>query len=146
MQRLMESTLQGLSWEICLPYLDDIAIWAAGDTPEAAFEQALERLDTVLERLEWAGLTCKPVKCTLFAPQVEYLGHICSREGVSLDPKKMDGIRKIPAESIDSLTKVRSFLGLCGYYRRHVKDYHLMSEPLVELTKQGVKFPEAGSC
>ena len=56
--------------------LDDIAIWAAGDTPEAAFEQALERLDTVLERLEWAGLTCKPVKCTLFAPQAVSYTHL----------------------------------------------------------------------
>ena len=106
MQRLMESTLQGLSWDICLPYLDDVAIWASGDTPEAAFEQSLERLDLVLERLEWAGLTCKPTKCTLFASKVEYLGHVCSREGVSLDPKKIQGIQDIDADSIDSLSNL----------------------------------------
>ena len=143
MQRLMESTLQGLSWDICLPYLDDVAIWASGDTPEAAFEQSLERLDLVLERLEWAGLTCKPTKCTLFASKVEYLGHVCSREGVSLDPKKIQGIQDIDADSIDSLSKVRSFLGICGYYRRHVESYHVKSAPLVALTKLGVVFPEA---
>ena len=143
MQRLMESTLQGLSWDICLPYLDDVAIWASGDTPEAAFEQSLERLDLVLERLEWAGLTCKPTKCTLFASKVEYLGHVCSREGVSLDPKKIQGIQDIDADSIDSLSKVRSFLGICGYYRRHVESYHVKSAPLVALTKSGVVFPEA---
>ena len=143
MQRLMESTLQGLSWDICLPYLDDIAIWASGDTPEAAFEQALHRLDLVLERLEWAGLTCKPSKCSLFAAQVEYLGHVCSREGVSLDPKKVKGIAAIDVDSIDSLAKVKSFLGLCGYYRRHVENFHVMSAPLVALTKNGVVFPEA---
>ena len=143
MQRLMESTLQGLSWDICLPYLDDIAIWASGDTPEDAFNQALHRLDLVLERLEWAGLTCKPSKCSLFAAQVEYLGHICSREGVSLDPEKIKGIAAIDVDSIDSLTKVRSFLGLCGYYRRHVENFHEKSAPLVALTKSGVVFPEA---
>ena len=143
MQRLMESTLQGLSWDICLPYLDDIAIWASGDTPEAAFDQALHRLDLVLERLEWAGLTCKPSKCSLFAAQVEYLGHVCSREGVSLDPKKIRGIAAIEVDSIDSLAKVKSFLGLCGYYRRHVENFHVKSAPLVALTKSGVVFPEA---
>ena len=125
MQRLMESTLQGLSWDICLPYIDDIAIWASGDTPEAAFDQALHRLDLVLERLEWAGLTCKPSKCSLFAERVEYLGHVCSQQGVSLDPKKISGISGIDVDSVDSLAKVRSFLGLCGYYRRHVEDFHI---------------------
>ena len=143
MQRLMESTLQGLSWDICLPYIDDIAIWASGDTPEAAFDQALHRLDLVLERLEWAGLTCKPSKCSLFAAQVEYLGHVCSQQGVSLDPKKITGISGIDVDSVDSLAKVRSFLGLCGYYRRHVEDFHIKSAPLVALTKSGVIFPEA---
>lgn len=143
MQRLMESTLQGLSWDICLPYIDDIAIWASGDTPEAAFDQALHRLDLVLERLEWAGLTCKPSKCSLFAERVEYLGHVCSQQGVSLDPKKISGISGIDVDYVDSLAKVRSFLGLCGYYRRHVEDFHIKSAPLVALTKVGVVFPEA---
>ena len=87
-QRLMESTLQGLAWEICLPYLDDIAVWSSGSTPEQAFQQGLDRLDLVLERLEWAGLTCKPPKCSLFARSVEYLGHVRSAEGVSLDRRK----------------------------------------------------------
>ena len=120
-----------------------IAIWASGDTPEAAFDQALHRLDLVLERLEWAGLTCKPSKCSLFAAQVEYLGHVCSQQGVSLDPKKITGISGIDVDSVDSLAKVRSFLGLCGYYRRHVEDFHIKSAPLVALTKSGVIFPEA---
>ena len=142
MQRLMESTLEGLSWDICLPYLDDIAIWASGPDKDTAFEQALSRLDLVLERLEWAGLTCKPTKCTLFAAQVEYLGHVCSQEGVSLDPAKIQGVKDIKAESITTLEKVRSFLGLCGYYRRHVENYHVKSAPLVELTKAGNTFPE----
>ena len=56
MQRMIEATLVGLNWDVCLPYLDDIIIWANGDTEEEAFEQSMERLELVLERLEWAGL------------------------------------------------------------------------------------------
>ena len=56
MQRMIEATLVGLNWELCLPYLDDVIIWANGDTEEEAFEQSMERLELVLERLEWAGL------------------------------------------------------------------------------------------
>ena len=83
MQRMIEATLVGLNWEMCLPYLDDITIWANADTEEEEFEQSMERLELVLERLEWAGLRAKPSKCHLFATSVDYLGHICSRDGVT---------------------------------------------------------------
>jgi hypothetical protein len=138
MQRLMEATLQGLAWEVCLPYLDDVAIWASGDDPDSAFEQALERLDMVLERFEWAGLTAKAKKCHLFGTRVEYLGHICSREGVSLDPSKINAVKDMDPTRLQTLEDVRSFLGLVGYYRDHIDDFHLISAPLVDLTKKGV--------
>jgi hypothetical protein len=73
MQRMIEATLVGLCWELCLPYLDDVIIWANGDTEEEAFEQSMERLELVLERLEWANLRAKPSKCHLFATSVDYL-------------------------------------------------------------------------
>ena len=58
-----------MAWEICLPYLDDVAVWASGDTEEAAFEQAMERLDMVLERFEWAGLTTAPTRSPIAIAQ-----------------------------------------------------------------------------
>ena len=141
MQRMIDATLHGLSWDICLPYLDDVIIWANGDTEEAAFEQSMQRLEKVLERLEWAGLRCKPKKCHLFATSVEYLGHICGRDGVSLDPKKISAINNIDPTSINSLEAVRSFLGMVGYYRNHIEDFQVISSPLVDLTKLGVDVP-----
>ena len=140
-QRMIEATLHGLAWEICLPYIDDVAIWANGDTDDTAFAQAMERLELVLERIEWAGLRCKPKKCHLFATSVEYLGHICSREGVSLDPKKISAVKDIDPTSINSLEQVRSFLGMVGYYRNHIENFHVISSPLVDLTKAGVDVP-----
>ena len=141
MQRMIEATLVGLNWELCLPYLDDVIIWANGDTEEEAFEQSMERLELVLERLEWAGLRAKPSKCHLFATSVDYLGHVCSRDGVSLDPKKISAVSSINPRSINNLETVRSFLGLAGYYRNHIENFHVLSSPLVDLTKAGVDVP-----
>ena len=138
MQTLIDASLQGLAWEICVPYLDDVAIYAAESTFDKTFDLALERLDLVLERLGWAGLTAKAKKCTICAPKVEYLGHVISQDGVSPDPKKIEGMSKIPTESICTLETVRSFLGLTGYYRSFIKDYHLISGPLTQLTKKNV--------
>ena len=141
MQRMIEATLVGLSWELCLPYLDDVIIWANGETEEAAFEQSMERLELVLERLEWAGLRAKTSKSHLFATSVDYLGHVCSRTGVSLDPKKISAVSTINPRSINNLETVRSFLGLAGYYRNHIANFHVLSSPLVDLTKAGVDVP-----
>jgi len=115
MQRLIEAALQGLSFEICCPYLDDVAIWASGATKQDCFDQAMERLDLVLERFEWAGLTAKASKCFLFSDTVEYLGHQIGPDGVSVHPDKQEAVSKISADDINSLETVRSFLGLTGY-------------------------------
>eukprot|EP00962_Isochrysis_galbana_P030910 scaffold10057_cov140-Isochrysis_galbana.AAC.2 len=69
---VMDAVLEGLAWDICMPYLDDIGIFSTGtgatleERKESSFQQMLHRLDLVLERLIWAGLTCKMTKCTFF--------------------------------------------------------------------------------
>ena len=92
----------------------------------------------MLERFEWAGLTCKPPKCDLFAQSVEYLGHICGTTGVRMDPKKIEAVKGIIPSTICTLEKVRAFLGLTGYYRKHIKGYSNIALPLTELTKKDV--------
>ena len=138
MQRLIESAMEGLSWDHIACYIDDIVAWQSGRTIDEAFDKSMERLDLVLERLRWAGLTAKATKCHLFSQTVEYLGHIIGQTGISPDPKKIIGVSRICARDINTLEKVRSFLGLTGYYRQFVKDYHLLSGPLCALTKKGV--------
>lgn len=144
MCRLMDAALQGLAWEVCMPYLDDVGVWSTGvgPTPEArelaSFEQMLTRLDLVLERLAWAGMTAKASKCVLFATSASYLGHVISRRGLEMETAKIDKIRAIDPTSVNTLERVRSFVGLCSYYRRFVKGFAAITAPLADLTKNGV--------
>ena len=144
MCRLMDAALQGLAWEVCMPYLDDCAVWSTGvgataDLRElASFEQMMTRLDLVLERLSWAGMTAKASKCVLFATSTSYLGHIISRKGLEMEPAKIQKILDIQPTSVNTLERVRSFVGLCSYYRRFVKGFASITAPLADLTKAGV--------
>ena len=130
-----------------MPYLDDVGAWSTGtgDTVEErranSFLQMMQRLDLVLERLEWSGLSCKASKCRLFAISAEYLGHVVSREGLRMDPKKITSVSEVDPTSICTLEKVRSFLGLCSYYRRFIRHFPEIASPLHDLTKKGVDVP-----
>ena len=81
-ERLMETVLAGLHWHICLIYLDDIIVTGK------SFENMIENLSTVFDRFKESGLKLKARKCTLFATEVEFLGHLVSPKGISTDPKK----------------------------------------------------------
>ena len=128
----MEAVLAGLQWEICLIYLDDII------TIGKTFGEAVENLQQVLERLRNAGLKLKPKKCDLFAKSVSFLGHIISDEGVATDPEKVKAVREWPVPV--NQTEVRSFLGLCGYYRRFIKGYADFAIPLHVMTENDRPF------
>ena len=131
-ERLMERVLAGLHWETLLVYLDDIIVW--GRTAE----EAISRLETVLQRLRAAGLKLKPKKCDLFKQSVTYLGHVVSAEGVHTDPKKIEAVKEWPPPT--TVTQVRSFVGLASYYRRFIKDFSRIARPLFRLMEKGVKF------
>jgi hypothetical protein len=127
-----------------MPYLDDVGIWSTGvgDTRQErlnnSFEQMLHRLDLVFGRLAGAGLTCKAEKCIIFATQTEYLGHVVSREGLKMDPAKIEKVSNIDPAGINTIERVRAFLGLCSYYRRFISGFSQIAAPLTDLTQKGV--------
>eukprot|EP00962_Isochrysis_galbana_P021533 scaffold6354_cov126-Isochrysis_galbana.AAC.10 len=107
MCRVMDAVLEGLAWDICMPYLDDIGIFSTGtgetlgERKESSFQQMLHCLDLVLERLIWAGLTCKMTKCTFFSVRAEYLGPKMDTDGpVPTSPPHppLGQIRATPAD------------------------------------------------
>jgi hypothetical protein len=78
-------------------------------------------LEIVVARIQNAGLKLKAKKCCLCSKEVQFLGHVISETGVATDPSKIEVINNWPTPT--SVTELRSFLGLCGYYRRYIKDF-----------------------
>nr|GFC93551.1 putative reverse transcriptase domain-containing protein [Tanacetum cinerariifolium] len=67
-----------------------------------------------------------------------FLGHIVSADGITMDPTKVEAITKWPRPT--SVTEVRSFLGLAGYYRRFVEGFSRLTLPLTKLMRKGETF------
>ncbi|KFM56688.1 Retrovirus-related Pol polyprotein from transposon 412, partial [Stegodyphus mimosarum] len=137
-ERLMETVLKGLSYEACLIYLDDIIIVGK------SFEEHLENLRKVLQKLKEANLKLSPAKCKLFRQEVTYLGHVISAEGVRTDPEKVSAVKDWRRP--ENVHQLRSFLGLCTYYRRFVKDFSSIARPLHKLTESKQKFVWTKEC
>ena len=126
-QRLMENCFGDMNMHSCLIYLDDIVVFSR------TFEEHIERLEKVFERLVEAGLKLSPAKCNLFQKELKYLGHIVSPEGIATDPKKVECVREWPVP--ENLKQLQSFLGFVGYYRRFIKDFSKISRPMYDLFK-----------
>ncbi|XP_078658200.1 tenascin-X-like [Branchiostoma floridae x Branchiostoma belcheri] len=125
-QRLMQHCLGDQNLETLLIYLDDIIVFSSN------FDDHLARLDLVFTRLRAHGLKLRPNKCHLFKRRVKYLGHIVSERGVATDPEKCAVLRDWPVPKTSK--QVKSFLGFCSYYRRFVKDFSKIAQPLHKLT------------
>jgi len=130
--RLVHSVLHDLLYTICLSYLDDIIVYA--ETPE----ELIERVDIIFTRLRAHGLKAKASICVLFKPPIDFLCHTVTAEVIEPQTEKLAAIRDWPTPHC--LRDVRAFFGLASYYRKFVKDFAAIAEPLSRLTRKGVPF------
>ena len=98
----------------------------------------------MLRTLKEQKLYAKFKKCEFWLEQISFLGHVVSKEGISVAPKKIKSI--IMWTPPNNVTEVRSFLGLAGYYRRFVEGFSKIAAPLSQLTQKGVKFEWNDKC
>lgn len=124
-QRLMERCMGDLHLAICLVYLDDLIIFSM------TYEEHLERLGKVFQRLRKCGLKLSPKKCQFFMNRVAYVGHIVTPDGIEADPRKTEKVRDWPTRA--GPDELRQFLGFAGYYRKFVKDFSKIARPLTDL-------------
>ncbi|GJU03462.1 putative reverse transcriptase domain-containing protein [Tanacetum coccineum] len=101
-------------------------------------EEHERHLRIVLEILRQKKLYAKFSKCEFWLQQVAFLGHIVSADGIIMDPSKVEAITKWPRPT--TVTEVRSFLGLAGYYRCFVEGFSRLALPLTQLMRKGEKF------
>ena len=134
-QRYMENCLEGLRDNTCIPYLDDIIVFSK------IFDEHVENVRTVLQRLRVHGIKLKAKKYKLFKREVNYLGRIVSADGYRVDQSNTQAVLS-PKDTTKSRTvgDVRKLLGLLGYYRKYIQDFSRIAQPLCELLKSpGVK-------
>jgi len=88
-QRLMDLLLCGLTYEICMVYLDDIVIFSSD------FDTHMSRLQQVFERIRQAGLKLKASKCCLLQRKVSFLGYVVFAQGLEVQEEKVSAIKKV---------------------------------------------------
>jgi len=91
-----------------------------------------------LDRLSEVGLKVKPSKCELFKTEIKFLGHPVSAHGINPLPEKLKTIKQWPIPHC--LKDVRAFLGLASYYRKFVRNFATIAEPLRRLTRKQARF------
>jgi hypothetical protein len=72
------------------------------------------------------------------------LGHIISKDGITVDPEKIEAIREWSVPK--NVTEVRSFMGLAGYYKRFIEGFSKIAHPITSLQRKGVKFQWIVDC
>ena len=132
---IFQEKISELFWglEYVRAYLDDVLLITKGD-----WQDHLDKLEQVLERLQQAGLKINAEKSFFGRPETEYLGYWVTREGVKPLSQKIEAVlhMKTPANTRD----VRKFVGLVNYYRdMFARRAHLLA-PLTKLTSTKTKF------
>lgn len=127
-QAVMNNVFGHLLGRSVLVYLDDILIFSK--TPE----EHLQHLREVLQILRDANLYAKLSKCTFGTHELEFLGHIISKDGLKVDPKKTAAVTSWPVPK--DVSHVRSFLGLANYFEKFIRNYAMMVTPLTDLTRK----------
>ena len=86
-QRLMEMVLRGLPWKTCLVYLDELLIYSR------SFREHLQHLEEILSRFQSSGLKLNPSKCCFARDQVQFLGHVVSKDVIQPDPRNVKSVQ-----------------------------------------------------
>ena len=94
------------------------------------------KLKEVFSHLRKWNIKIEPDKCEFLKPELNYLGHVITAEGIKPDPKKISSVVNFPTPK--NQTAVKSFLGLAGYYRKFIDKFSALAKPLTELLKKEI--------
>ncbi|GJU19599.1 putative nucleotidyltransferase, ribonuclease H [Tanacetum coccineum] len=121
---------------VCKPYLDRFVIVFIDDILiySKSKEEHEVHLRLVLELLKKEKLYAKFFKCELWLQEVHFFGHVVNQNGIHMDPSKIKAVKNWKAPTKPS--KIRSFFGLAGYYRRFIANFSKIAKPLTSLTQK----------
>jgi hypothetical protein len=132
----MNSILEPYLRKFVMVFIDDILFYSP------SLEEHLVHLKFVFETLRAHQFYLKEKKCSFAKSELQYVGHIISKDRVATDPSKTIGMVKWPRPTF--VTELRGFLGLTEYYRKFVRNYRVIAKPMTKLLQgtQGWKWTE----
>jgi hypothetical protein len=119
-------------------FLDDIMVYSKLE------EEHEKHMRMVLQVIREHQLYAKLRKCSFYQEHIDYLGHIISKDGIVVDPEKIEAIREWPAPK--NVIEVISFMGLLGYYRSFIVGFSRISHPITYLQRKENKFQWIEDC
>jgi hypothetical protein len=119
-------------------FIDDVLIYSRSE------EEHEEHLRLVLQKLQEHRLYVKLSKCEFWMKQIAFLGHVISKGGIFVDPSKVYDVLSWNAPT--SVSDIRSFLRLAGYYRRFIKGFSKISKAMTELLEKDRKLEWTPTC
>lgn len=129
MMNILLSGLKGLNLQV---FIDDICV------ATKTWEEHVPSLEKLFRLIINANLKLNPNKCLFGTDELTFLGHLISDKGIQQDPDKIRALDKLPTPR--DASEVKRVLGLLSYYRKLVHRFAMIAEPLIRLTRKGVKF------
>ena len=138
-QRTIDFILHGLTFICALVYMDDIIVFSK------SFKDHLYHLQLIFDRLTQYSCQLRLEKCCFAATSINYLGHVVSSRGIQTKPALVQAIRNFPSPqnaSSPSAAKsaIKSFVALANFYRRFIKRFSLIADPLLSLLRKRSPF------
>jgi hypothetical protein len=135
---LMNGIFKNYFDRFVIVFLDDILVYSKSE------EEHEHHLILVLQVLRKHQLYAKLSKCFFNQEQIHYLGHIISYQGIEVDQKMIESIRGWPTPK--NVSKVKSFMGLEGYYKIFIARFSKIVHPITSMKKKGIKFVWTFEC
>jgi len=131
-QKLMNKLLADYQYIFAVSYIDDTLIWSAD------FPTHLKHLGLILNRFLHVGLRLRADKCQFAVPEIRYLGMMLGQGCIKMDPDKLRIIKDAKAPTSAKLLK--SFIGLCAFYRKFIRGFSQICAPFRTLLTKNAKF------
>ncbi|XP_073124977.1 uncharacterized mitochondrial protein AtMg00860-like [Henckelia pumila] len=135
---LMNKVFSDFLNKFVVVFIDDILVYYR------IVEEHVFHLRTVLQILRERQLYAKLSKCEFRIDRLVFLGHVISRDGVFVDPSKTEAILNWSCPT--TVSEIRSFLGMAGYYRRFMENFSQIAKPLTQQTRKDVPFVWKSEC
>ena len=133
-QRRMNEALQNLKGVAVIA--DDILIYGDGSTDEEALINHDKNLEALLQRCFQENINLNRDKMKIHLPEVTYIGHLLTKDGIHPDPRKVEAIHSLKTPT--DVKSLKRFLGMVNYLAKFLPKLSEMTQPLRNLEKKNV--------